>query len=106
MYVVDLEQTMYFMADDHYTHVYYSSGTHFMIPFGLSEVETEISTNMQHGIYFIRSGRKYILNTRHIFHINTIKQIVIISDSQGTAHTINLPKNALKILIKSFNSQK
>ena len=106
MYVVDLNLTMYFKADDHYTHVYYSSGTHFMIPFGLSKVEIEISANLEYGQYFIRSGRTYIINIKQIFLINTIKQIVIISDSQGTAHTINLPKNALKILIKSFNSQK
>ena len=33
LYVVDLDRMLYFEADDHYTHVYYSSGTHFMIPF-------------------------------------------------------------------------
>ena len=106
IYVVDLAQTMYFKTEDHYTHVYYLSGTHFMIPFGLQDIETEISNKTEHCKYFIRSGRKHILNTKHIFHINTIKQIVMISDNQGTIHTINHPKNALKILIKSFYCQK
>lgn len=42
LYVVDLGQVMYFQADDHYSHVYYASGTHFMLPFGLSKVESAI----------------------------------------------------------------
>ena len=106
MYVVDLNLTMYFKADDHYTHVYYSSGTHFMIPFGLSKVEIEISSNIEYGQYFIRSGRTYIINIKQIFHINTIKQIVVISDNLGAAHTIRLPKNALRTLMDSLNCPK
>ena len=43
LYVVDLDRMLYFEADDHYTHVYYSSGTHFMIPFGLAKVEAALS---------------------------------------------------------------
>ena len=43
LYVIDLGQTIYFMADDHYTHVYYSNGVRFMVPFGLSRVEERLA---------------------------------------------------------------
>ena len=42
LYMIDLEMVMYLQADDHYTIAYYASGTHFMIPFGLSKVEAAI----------------------------------------------------------------
>ena len=37
LYRIDTSQLIYFEADDHYTNVYYANGTHFVIPFGLSQ---------------------------------------------------------------------
>lgn len=68
LYVVDLDRMLYFEADDHYTHVYYSSGTHFMIPFGLAKVEAALSNKGRAGDAFLRLGRKYIVNIRRVFH--------------------------------------
>ena len=73
LYVVDLDRMLYFEADDHYTHVYYSSGTHFMIPFGLAKVEAALSNKGRAGDAFLRLGRKYIVNIRRVFHVNAVK---------------------------------
>lgn len=99
LYVVDLNQTMYFKADDHYTHIYYSSGTHFMIPFGLSKVEDAIHEKQQFRKRFVRLGRTYIVNIGYVFHVNAIKQVLLVSDSHGVNHTIHSPKPVLRTLM-------
>lgn len=100
MYVIDPAKVIYLQADDHYTHVYYTSGTHFMVPFGLSKVEAAISANLTEDKFLVRLGRKYIVNTRRIFHINTVKQIVRLTDDHGANHALHLPKPVLHGLMQ------
>lgn len=99
LYVVDLNQTMYFKADDHYTHIYYTTGTHFMIPFGLSKVEDAIHEKQLFCKRFVRLGRTYIVNIGCIFHVNAMKQVLFVSDSRGVNHSIHLPKPVLRTLM-------
>lgn len=100
MYMIDLERVMYLQADDHYTHVYYSSGAHFMVPFGLSKVEAAISDHLPADSFLIRLGRRYIVNTRRIFHINCVKQVLQLSDDHGSNHSLTLPKPILHGLMQ------
>lgn len=104
LYLIDLDLVMYLQADDHYTTAYYTSGTHFMIPFGLSKIETAIQDKLQDKNYLVRLSRKYIINTRCIFHINAVKQIVQLSDLNGNSHSLHLPKQVLRNLIESVSS--
>ena len=105
LYVIDLEMVMYLQADDHYTHVYYSSGTHFMVPFGLSKVEQAITNITTTGERFlIRMGREFILNLRCIYQINTVKQIVMLSDNHGINLSLHLSKPVLRSLIETVNA--
>lgn len=104
MYIIDMELVMYMQADDHYTHVYYSSGTHFMVPFGLSKVEEAIAGILQEDRFMMRLGRKYIVNTRRIFHINSIKQLLQLADDHGTNCQLHLPKPYLHALMQKLNS--
>lgn len=99
LYIVDLNQVIYFKADDHYTHVCYASGTHFMIPFGLSKVEEAIQEKPLFCKQFVRLGRTYIVNLGSVFHINAVKQVLLVSDSHGVNHTIHLPKPVLRSLM-------
>ena len=32
IFFIDLNKVLYFLADDHYAHVYYASGYHCMVP--------------------------------------------------------------------------
>lgn len=99
LFVVNLGQVMYFKADDHYTHVCYASGTHFMIPFGLSKVEEAIHEKDPAGQKFVRLGRTYIVNLDSVFHVNTIKQELQVADDHGVNHTIHLSKPVLRNLM-------
>lgn len=105
LYVVDLDRMLYFEADDHYTHVYYSSGTHFMIPFGLAKVEAALSDKWKAGDAFLRLGRKYIVNTRRVFHVNAVKQVAVLVDDHGTNYTLHLPKPVLRMLMENISGK-
>ena len=99
LYMIDLEMVMYLQADDHYTVAYYASGTHFMVPFGLSKVETAIAEKLDGDNYLIRLSRKYIVNIRCIYHVNAVKQEVQLVDAQGSTHSLHFPKPVLRKLI-------
>lgn len=99
LYVVDCESVLYMQADDHYTHVFYLSGAHFMMPFGLSEVTQVVCRALEGDRYLLRLGRKYIVNTRAIFHINTVKQSLMLTDANGNNVSIRLPKQTLREMI-------
>ena len=34
VFLIDLDLVLYFQSDDHYTHVYYTLGSHFILPMG------------------------------------------------------------------------
>lgn len=103
LFNIDLGQTIYFMADDHYTNVYYSSGAHFLIPFGLSRVEAQLAALGSRGAQFRRLGRTHIVNTDFIFHINAVRQTVSVSDMRGGSHQIKLPKATIHALMDSLS---
>lgn len=109
--MIDCEQVTYLEADDHYTMVNYASGARFMVPFGLSRVELAIDSAFEAGAarglaskqpYIVRLGRKYMVNTRRVFHINTVKQVVILVNGHGEHKALHLPKNILRTLIDSL----
>ncbi len=106
LYRIDLEKVMYFQSDDHYTHVYFLSGFHCLIPFGLSKVEAAIDDAMEEGKYHLRMGRKFIINLKAVFHVNAIKQTVFLFDDNGTIITIHLPKPVLRSLMETIGTSK
>ena len=99
MYVIHRDGVLYMQADDHYTRVTYISGAHFMMPFSLSKVEQYICALDTDERFLVRVGRKYIINLHHVFHVNTVKQVVLLADANGKHHSLTLPKQILRNLI-------
>ena len=95
MYIVDCEKVIYLEADDHYTHVHYLTGAHFMVPEVMSSVDNVLSNDS----FLLRLGRKYVVNLRAVFHVNTVKQVLVLSDNHGNSYSLNLPKATLRQLI-------
>ncbi|MGN0234072.1 MAG: LytTR family transcriptional regulator DNA-binding domain-containing protein [Bacteroidaceae bacterium] len=100
MYLVDLPQVLYFKADDHYTHVYTNSGTHMVMPFGLNKVEAAIAQRMPEDNFLIRLGRTYIVNIKRIYHINMLKQSVLLADEHGQVHSLHFSRQVLQSLME------
>ena len=103
MYVINCNSVLYMQADDHYTHVTYISGAHFMVPFGLSKVEQYLHALDADERFLIRVGRKYIINLHHVFHVNTVKQVILLADANGKNHSLTLPKQILRNLIEMLS---
>lgn len=92
MYIVNLENLIYFKADDHYTHVYYITETQILLPFSLSKIESQLSCVP----YIIRAGRRYLINTKSIYRVNCVKQEIMFFNRNGEIRTIKLSKEAVK----------
>jgi len=106
MYLINLDMVMYFQADDHYSHVFYATGTNFMVSYGLSQIESFIIDQNPLQSCFLRLGRKYIVNLSFLFHINTVKQIVLLTDMNGTSHSLHIAKPVLRDLIDKFENSR
>ena len=114
LYIVDSEQLLYLEADDHYTMVNYTSGTRFMVPFGLSKVEVAISEAFAAASSgenapertLIRVVRKFLINTKHVIHINTMKQVLVLANAHGENFSLHLPKAVLRSLIDLLTGSK
>ena len=103
MYVIDCDSVLYMQADDHYSHVTYISGAHFMMPFSLSKVEQQIHALNTDERFLVRVGRKYIINLHHVFHVNSVKEVVLLADAKGKHHSLTLPKQILRNLIEKLS---
>ena len=106
LYIVDISETLYFMADDHYTHVYYISDLHFMLPIGLARIEEGLEfLGVRHPHPFKRLGRKYIINALRILNINTTKQILTLQTATDKTKVLQMPKNILRELLITITDE-
>lgn len=86
-------------ADDHYTHIYYSSDTHFLVPFGLGAIEEKLQKTPDFSQHFLRLGRSFIVNTHYVFRINTIKETLSLIDLPNGVIELHISKPVLRNLI-------
>lgn len=100
-YLVDLAKTLYFMADDHYSYVYFSQQTYFMIPFGLTSVIDAISDG---NATFARVGRKLVINMDTLVHVNISRQTLTLRDTDGGKIELHASRQSLKELAQSIRS--
>lgn len=100
MYLIDPVNVLYLKADDHYTHVYCSNGTHMVMPFGLSKVEAAIAQQTGQEQALLRLGRTYVVNLERVHHVNALKQIILLADDHGQVHSLHLSKQVLHALME------
>ena len=106
LYMIDLTQTLYFMADDHYTHVYYFNGTRFMVPFGLSRIEERLAVLAVHTPHpFKRIGRKYIVNLSTVHNISTTKMQLTLLPSNNKPVVLQVSKPVLRDLLADISEE-
>ena len=104
LYIIDLEKVLYMKADDHYTNVYLATGAHFLVPFGLGQIETAINNRPDASPHLLRLGRKYIVNARRIFRVNTVKELLYLTDDEGNNVSLHINKPVLRSLINQMKA--
>ena len=103
IYLINLHDVLYFLADDHYAHVYYASGYHCMVPWGLSLIESLLQEMEDDTSFMMRLSRKYIINMEYVQRVNTVKELLMLLDSHGNAVTLHVAKTALRENMEKFS---
>jgi DNA-binding LytR/AlgR family response regulator len=94
---VDLSSIVYFEADGNYTRMVSVNGLSSMVCMNLGKMEELIAIRFKDtpGV-FARIGKRFIINLRYVYGINTLKQELIMSDQNTFSLTLNISKVALK----------
>lgn len=94
---VDLSSIVYFEADGNYTRMVSVNGLSSMVCMNLGKMEELIAIRFKDtpGV-FARIGKRFIVNLRYVYGINTLKQELIMSDQNTFSLTLNISKVALK----------
>ena len=104
---VDLSSIVYFEADANYTKMVSANGLTDMVCISLGRMEELLILKFKDAPgTFARIGKRFILNLRYIYKINTLKQELTLSDQHTFAYTLPISKVALKTLkdlISPFN---
>ena len=106
---VDIDKMIYAMAEDNYVHLFFRNGQSVMVTTTLQSLEQlilSVIAKNKKGVY-TRIGRKYIVNNSYIMQINTLKQLLVLSDMDVIKPiTLNISKEALKVLKSSITENK
>ncbi len=103
---MDINSIVYFEADGNYTNIISISNIKGVICANLSKMQALLNEKLhEEASIFARVGKKYIINLRHVFSINTIHQQIVLSDGVSFVFKLQIGKDALKelkhILIKT-----
>lgn len=98
MIVIPLEKVAYLESNGNYSNVVMIGGTKIMLTFGLGKMEEFIMNSFRDTgrSYFVRLGRKFIINQTFLFQISIPRQRLVLSDLQGHSYTLSVPKTLLK----------
>jgi DNA-binding LytR/AlgR family response regulator len=91
---------MYFESDANYTNVYFANGVKTTLLTSLTHLEELISSVFDNRRnFFIRIGKRFIVNSSFIFQINVLRQRLVLTDLVSpTVYTLSVSKEALKSL--------
>ncbi len=96
---VDLASIVYFEADGNYTRFVSINGLASMVCMNLGKMEELLSIRFKNEPRsFVRIGKRFIVNLKYIYRINTLKQELTMSDQRTFTQTLSISKVALKSL--------
>lgn len=96
--VIRLDQIAYLESNGNYSTVVMIGGSKIMLTFGLGKMEEYIMNAFRDTgrSYFVRLGRKFIINQTYLFQISIPRQRLVLSDLAGHSYTLTVPKTLLK----------
>lgn len=105
------DKIVYFEGNGNYTTIVAANKLKSNVGLNLGVMEKSLASQLgQEASIFLRVGKRYIINTRYIFRINTQRQTLTLSDASLFAFNLNVSKEALKnmkqLIIKYINTPK
>lgn len=96
---LDINNIAYFEADGNYTNIVSVNGLKGVVCANLAQMQKMLSDRLKEDAsIFARVGKKYIVNLRHIYAINTLRQHLILSDGASFSFRLGIGKDALREL--------
>ncbi len=100
---VDTRAIVYFEADGNYTHFVLCNGQRGTVCMSLMQMQELLTTHLKEEAHiFARVGKRFIVNLSFVYHINSQRQQLTLSDGIGPVFQIALSKEALKRLKELF----
>lgn len=94
---IDLSLVVYFEADGNYTKFVSINGLTDMVCMNLGKMEELLALRFKDAPgSFARIGKRFILNLKYVYKINTLQQELILSDQTSFSYKLSLSKIALK----------
>ena len=100
---IDITNIAYFEADGNYTNIVSINRLKGVVCTNLAQMQKYLSDKLREDAsIFARVGKKYIINLRYVYSINTLRQQVILSDGASFSYQLTIGKEALKELKQIF----
>lgn len=100
---IDISNIVYFEADGNYTNIVSVNRLKGVVCTNLAQMQKYSSDKLREDAsIFARVGKKYIINLRYVYSINTLRQQVILSDGASFSYQLTIGKEALKELKQIF----
>lgn len=103
--IINLQKIAYFQANGNYTRMCYIGGETHLLTIGLSKIEEYLRATASAGVAtsMLRLGRSLIINQNFLSEINVLKHRLTLSDCEGHAHCLEVPKPLLKEYKEKIN---
>lgn len=94
---IDLNEIVYFEGDGNLTYIITSNKLKGTVNINLGKMESFLATEYgKKASFFLRVGKKFIINMNYIYLINVAKQNLILSDYRNFSFSVPVSKEALK----------
>lgn len=103
LYRIEMHSIVYIEADGNYIHIVLRNQERSTVCMSLMQMQEVLNSKLKESAaVFARVGKRYIINLQYVYHINSLKQQLSLSDGQTFCHEINLSKEALRNLKELF----
>lgn len=94
---IDIRNIVYFESDGNYTYIVTANKLRSCLTMNLSHTEQALAKQLgAQARRFMRIGKRFIVNIRHIYQIDTLKQVLTLSDGSSFVFQLPVSKEALK----------
>ena len=94
---IDLNEIVYFEGDGNLTYIFTSNKLKGIVSMNLGKMEGYLATEYgMRASFFLRVGKKFIINMNYIYLINVPKHNLVLSDYRNFSFQIPVSKEALK----------
>lgn len=102
-YRVDISKIIYFEADGNYTNFYLGNNQKGVVLMNLAQMQSLLSERLKEkASIFARIGKRYIINLNYVYHIEVVRQRLMLCDGETFAYTLPVSKEALRKLKEMY----